>query len=259
MIHLGLQVCMFRRKTRSSGEVSSCNGLRRPSACTEDKLFPKNRSSAIPGPTLRPLGVAAHKRARKPMRPFWNGVERCRPLGCFIAVAETVPAQTNRGCETALSESTPRRLPTPRGLPSSVKQLRTSGLYGPSWRTITGNPETKVEFAKPPCRVGPHDGYCGSVKATPRIHVIPGKFYEASSCRRSARRLHSVPERCALSRRRCKAHRRSLRWYQSLFGQEPTSPARPDFDQLLGSDGTVLLCLHEWAILENTNRPYQYD
>jgi catechol 2,3-dioxygenase-like lactoylglutathione lyase family enzyme len=41
---------------------------------------------------------------------------------------------------------------------------------------------------------------------------------------------------------------RSFRWYQSVFGQEPTSPDHPDFGQLLDSDGTVLLCLHEWDI-----------
>ena len=41
---------------------------------------------------------------------------------------------------------------------------------------------------------------------------------------------------------------RSFTWYQSLFGQEPASPAHPYFGQLLDQDGTVLLCLHEWGI-----------
>src|SRR5262249_1430555 len=41
---------------------------------------------------------------------------------------------------------------------------------------------------------------------------------------------------------------RSFKWYQSLFGQRPTRPAHPYFGQLLDSDGTVLLCLHEWGI-----------
>jgi catechol 2,3-dioxygenase-like lactoylglutathione lyase family enzyme len=41
---------------------------------------------------------------------------------------------------------------------------------------------------------------------------------------------------------------RSFAWYQSLLGQTPTSPAHPDFGQLLDSDGTVLLCLHEWGV-----------
>jgi len=40
---------------------------------------------------------------------------------------------------------------------------------------------------------------------------------------------------------------RSFEWYQTLFGQKPTSPGHPDFGQLLDSDGTVLLCLHEWG------------
>jgi catechol 2,3-dioxygenase-like lactoylglutathione lyase family enzyme len=39
---------------------------------------------------------------------------------------------------------------------------------------------------------------------------------------------------------------RSFTWYQQLFGQRPTRPAHPDFGQLLDSDGTVLLCLHQW-------------
>src|SRR6266496_4295902 len=41
---------------------------------------------------------------------------------------------------------------------------------------------------------------------------------------------------------------RSFQWYQSLFGQASTAPAHSDFGQLLDSDGTVLLCLHEWAV-----------
>jgi catechol 2,3-dioxygenase-like lactoylglutathione lyase family enzyme len=40
---------------------------------------------------------------------------------------------------------------------------------------------------------------------------------------------------------------RSFRWYQWLFGQPETSPAHDDFGQILDSDGTVLLCLHEWG------------
>ena len=40
----------------------------------------------------------------------------------------------------------------------------------------------------------------------------------------------------------------SFKWYQSLFGQQLTSPGHPDFGQLLDSDGTVLLCLHEWGV-----------
>jgi catechol 2,3-dioxygenase-like lactoylglutathione lyase family enzyme len=39
----------------------------------------------------------------------------------------------------------------------------------------------------------------------------------------------------------------SFKWYQSLFGQPPTSPAHDDFGQILDGDGTVLLCLHQWG------------
>jgi catechol 2,3-dioxygenase-like lactoylglutathione lyase family enzyme len=40
---------------------------------------------------------------------------------------------------------------------------------------------------------------------------------------------------------------RSVRWYQSLFGQPAILPAHDDFGQILDLDGTVLLCLHEWG------------
>ena len=40
----------------------------------------------------------------------------------------------------------------------------------------------------------------------------------------------------------------SFSWYQSLFGQRATSPGHPDWGQLLDSDGTVLLCLHQWGV-----------
>jgi len=39
----------------------------------------------------------------------------------------------------------------------------------------------------------------------------------------------------------------SFKWYQTLFGQPATLPAHHDFGQILDSDGTVLLCLHEWG------------
>jgi catechol 2,3-dioxygenase-like lactoylglutathione lyase family enzyme len=39
----------------------------------------------------------------------------------------------------------------------------------------------------------------------------------------------------------------SFKWYQSLFGQSETQPAHDFFGQILDSDGTVLLCLHEWG------------
>jgi catechol 2,3-dioxygenase-like lactoylglutathione lyase family enzyme len=43
----------------------------------------------------------------------------------------------------------------------------------------------------------------------------------------------------------------SFRWYQSLFGQPETLPAHDDFGQIVDSDGTVLLCLHEWGAHEH--------
>jgi catechol 2,3-dioxygenase-like lactoylglutathione lyase family enzyme len=39
----------------------------------------------------------------------------------------------------------------------------------------------------------------------------------------------------------------SFNWYQSLLGLPETTPAHDYFGQILDSDGTVLLCLHEWG------------
>jgi catechol 2,3-dioxygenase-like lactoylglutathione lyase family enzyme len=39
----------------------------------------------------------------------------------------------------------------------------------------------------------------------------------------------------------------SFKWYQSLFGLPPTSPAHDFFGQILDTDETVLLCLHGWG------------
>jgi catechol 2,3-dioxygenase-like lactoylglutathione lyase family enzyme len=44
---------------------------------------------------------------------------------------------------------------------------------------------------------------------------------------------------------------RSLKWYQSLFGQPETLPAHDYFGQIRDSDGTVLLCLHQWGAHEH--------
>jgi catechol 2,3-dioxygenase-like lactoylglutathione lyase family enzyme len=43
----------------------------------------------------------------------------------------------------------------------------------------------------------------------------------------------------------------SLKWYQRLFGQPETPPNHDYFGQILDSDGTVLLCLHEWGAHEH--------
>ena len=44
---------------------------------------------------------------------------------------------------------------------------------------------------------------------------------------------------------------RSFTWYQALFGQPATPPAHDYFGQILDSDGTVLLCLHQWGAHEH--------
>ena len=44
---------------------------------------------------------------------------------------------------------------------------------------------------------------------------------------------------------------RSLKWYQSLFGQRETAPAHDYWAQVLDADGTVLLCLHQWGAHEH--------
>jgi len=40
---------------------------------------------------------------------------------------------------------------------------------------------------------------------------------------------------------------RSFKWYQSLFGQPESEPAHDYFGQIRDTDGTVLLCLHQWG------------
>jgi len=43
----------------------------------------------------------------------------------------------------------------------------------------------------------------------------------------------------------------SFKWYQSLFGQPETLPGHNHFGQILDTDGTVLLCLHQWGAHEH--------
>lgn len=43
----------------------------------------------------------------------------------------------------------------------------------------------------------------------------------------------------------------SFRWYQSLLGLPETAPAHAHFGQILDTDGTVLLCLHQWGAHEH--------
>lgn len=40
---------------------------------------------------------------------------------------------------------------------------------------------------------------------------------------------------------------RSFGWYQTLFGQAKTAPAHDFFGQILDTDGTVLICFHQWG------------
>ena len=40
---------------------------------------------------------------------------------------------------------------------------------------------------------------------------------------------------------------RSVAWYQSLLGLPQTPPAHSFFGQILDTDGTVLLSVHEWG------------
>jgi catechol 2,3-dioxygenase-like lactoylglutathione lyase family enzyme len=43
----------------------------------------------------------------------------------------------------------------------------------------------------------------------------------------------------------------SFQWYLSLFGQPEKLPEHSYFGQILDSDGTVLLCLHQWGAHEH--------
>lgn len=43
----------------------------------------------------------------------------------------------------------------------------------------------------------------------------------------------------------------SFKWYQALLGLRTTTPGHHDFGQVLDSDGTVLLCLHQWGTHEH--------
>jgi catechol 2,3-dioxygenase-like lactoylglutathione lyase family enzyme len=43
----------------------------------------------------------------------------------------------------------------------------------------------------------------------------------------------------------------SYKWYQSLLGSPEGTPAHSDFGQIVDSDGTVLICFHEWGAHEH--------
>jgi len=44
---------------------------------------------------------------------------------------------------------------------------------------------------------------------------------------------------------------KSFKWYQSLFAQPETAPGHDYWGQIVDTDGTVLLCLHQWAAHEH--------
>ena len=44
---------------------------------------------------------------------------------------------------------------------------------------------------------------------------------------------------------------KSFNWYQSLFGHPQGRPGHDHFGQILDTDGTVLLCLHQWGAHEH--------
>ena len=43
----------------------------------------------------------------------------------------------------------------------------------------------------------------------------------------------------------------SFKWYQSLFGYRNMTPGHSYWGQILDTDGTVLLCLHQWGAHEH--------
>jgi catechol 2,3-dioxygenase-like lactoylglutathione lyase family enzyme len=51
----------------------------------------------------------------------------------------------------------------------------------------------------------------------------------------------------------------SVKWYQSLFGQPETPPEHNYFGQILDTDGTVLLCLHQWGAHEHPTLMSPYE
>jgi catechol 2,3-dioxygenase-like lactoylglutathione lyase family enzyme len=51
----------------------------------------------------------------------------------------------------------------------------------------------------------------------------------------------------------------SFNWYQSLLGLPDAVPAHDDFGQIIDSDGTVLLCLHQWGAHEHPSLTSPHD
>jgi catechol 2,3-dioxygenase-like lactoylglutathione lyase family enzyme len=51
----------------------------------------------------------------------------------------------------------------------------------------------------------------------------------------------------------------SFDWYQSLLDLPETAPAHDHFGQIVDSDGTVLLCLHQWGAHEHPSLTSPHD
>ena len=51
----------------------------------------------------------------------------------------------------------------------------------------------------------------------------------------------------------------SNNWYKSLFGQPRSDPAHSYFGQILDTDGTVLLCLHQWGAHDHPTLTSPYE
>jgi catechol 2,3-dioxygenase-like lactoylglutathione lyase family enzyme len=84
-----------------------------------------------------------------------------------------------------------------------------------------------------PCTV---DGFGGSCEARRSIHFV-------SLQEQPMKRIWAIIGVADVGR--------SIRWYQSLFGQPETPPAHDYFGQIVDTDGTVLLCLHQWGAHEH--------
>ena len=78
------------------------------------------------------------------------------------------------------------------------------------------------------------------------LEGYPVHLAESQSARFSLGRQRKCNETHMDDHRR-KRRSRSFKWYQSLFGQPETPPGHDYFGQILDTDGTVLLCLHQWG------------
>jgi hypothetical protein len=71
-------------------------------------------------------------------------------------------------------------------------------------------------------------------------HFKPFEFFD-----------HTGPDEAHVDDHRVRRRAGQLKMYQALFGQPATLSAHDYFGQILDSDGTVLLCLHEWGAHEH--------